>query len=223
MRVNVLQHTPDEGPGAIRDWVHANHHTMFVYHPAQFGKLPTAAETDLLVILGGPISPNDDLPWIAAERDLIKQLLATHTPIFGACFGAQQISKQLGYPVGKAPAKEVGWAPVTRQSNVIPGLPAQLNVLHWHEDMFEIPAGAQLLFSSAHVRNQGYLYNGNVLGLQFHLEPLADNVREMVVNDGDYIAGSVLGQTPADILIQPVPTENQLVLYQLLNFITQPN
>ncbi|WP_143461387.1 type 1 glutamine amidotransferase [Levilactobacillus enshiensis] len=220
MRVNVLQHTPDEGPGAIRDWVHAKHHTMFVYHPAQFGKLPTAAETDLLVILGGPISPNDDRPWIVAERKLIQQLLATHTPIFGACFGAQQVAKQLGVAVRKAPAKEVGWAPVSRQSDVIPGLPDQLDVLHWHEDMFEIPIGAQLLFSNAHVRNQGYLYNGNVLGLQFHLEPLSDNVREMVVNDGDYIAGSVLGQTAAEILAKPVATANQLALYQLLNFIT---
>ncbi|MFC6261750.1 type 1 glutamine amidotransferase [Levilactobacillus fujinensis] len=223
MRVNVLQHTPDEGPGAIRDWAHAKRHTMFVYHPAQFGKLPTAAETDLLVILGGPISPNDDLPWIAAERELIGQLLAAHTPIFGACFGAQQVTKQLGYVVGKSPAKEVGWAPVIRQSNVIPGLPDQLTVLHWHEDMFEIPADAQLLFSSARVRNQGYLYSDNVIGLQFHLEPLADNVREMVVNDGDYIAGSVLGQPAAKILATPVPLENQLVLFQLLNFITEAN
>lgn len=75
MRINVLQHTPNEGPGVISEWAHQRGHEIYVYHPAQFNKLPTADETDMLVILGGPMSPNDDLPWIAKERQLIKELL----------------------------------------------------------------------------------------------------------------------------------------------------
>ena len=76
MRINVLQHTPNEGPGSIQDWAHANNHELYIYHPYQFGNLPTADQTDLLVILGGPLSPNDDLAWIKQERQLIQQLLA---------------------------------------------------------------------------------------------------------------------------------------------------
>ncbi|MGL6207853.1 MAG: type 1 glutamine amidotransferase, partial [Lactobacillus panisapium] len=71
MIVNVLQHTPNEGPGSIQKWAHLHHHEFYVYHPYQFGILPTAEETDFLVILGGPMSPNDDLPWIKQERQLI--------------------------------------------------------------------------------------------------------------------------------------------------------
>lgn len=220
MRINVLQHTPNEGPGMIADWAHAHGHTMYVYHPYQFGVLPTADETEMLVILGGPMSPNDDLPWIKQERDLIQQLLDQDVPMFGACYGAQQISKTLGYPVTKAPAKEVGWAPVARQSTVIPGIPTTMSVLHWHEEMFEIPAGATLLFSSDAVRNQGFIMNHRVVGLQFHFEPAADNVREMVVNDYRYIAGSVLDQSAKTILQTPVPPENKDILYTILDYIT---
>ncbi|MFC6180763.1 type 1 glutamine amidotransferase [Lactiplantibacillus daowaiensis] len=220
MRINVLQHTPNEGPGMIEDWADIHGHTIYTYHPYQFGTLPTAAETDLLVILGGPMSPNDDLGWIKQERDLIRELLAANKPIFGACYGAQQIVKALGYAVTKAPAKEVGWAPVTLQTETIPDLPAQLNVLHWHEEMFEVPAAAELLFSSERVQNQGFVMNHHIVGLQFHFEPRANNVREMVVNDYPYIAGSALGQSAADILATPVPTANQGTLFKILDYIT---
>lgn len=33
MRINVLQHTPNEGPGSILDWAQARGHQTFVYHP----------------------------------------------------------------------------------------------------------------------------------------------------------------------------------------------
>ena len=165
------------GPGPLQIGPGNMGMRCITYHPYQFGHLPTAAETDLLVILGGPMSPNDDQPWIKRERALIRELLARNTPIFGACFGAQQITKTLGYPVRKAPAKEVGWAPVYRQSEVIPGLPAQLNVLHWHEEMFTLPPEAQLLFSSDRVTNQGFVLNHRVVGLQFHYQPPLTKVR----------------------------------------------
>ena len=222
MRINVLQHTPNEGPGAIQAWADEREHEFYVYHPYQFGSLPTAEETDLLVVLGGPMSPNDDLPWIKQERVLIKQLLAQHKPIFGACYGAQQIAKTLGYQIGKAPHKEVGWAPVYRQSTAVPGIPEKLDALHWHEEMFAVPDEAQLLFSSDLVKNQGFLLGDNVIGLQFHFEPLADNVREVAVNDDQYpLERNDLHQTPQEIIDHGVPAENKQVMFSLLDFITQ--
>lgn len=220
MRVNILQHTLNEGPGLILDWAQVNGHQTFVYHPYQFGYLPTADETDLLIILGGPMSPNDDLPWISQERELIQELLDKDLPMFGACYGAQQIAKTLGYKVSEAPAKEVGWAPVYLQSHVIPDLPAELLALHWHQEMFEVPKEATLLFSSDAVKNQGFVMNHRVVGLQFHFEPQADNVREMVVNDFPYIEGSILGQTATDILNMSVPTINKDVMFKILDYIT---
>ncbi|GAP00244.1 type 1 glutamine amidotransferase [Fructobacillus ficulneus] len=221
MRVNILQHTPNEGPGSIQTWAKSHGHEVFIYHPYQFGYLPTADETDFLVILGGPISPNDNLPWIEAERGLVQELLDRDVPIFGACYGAQMIAKVLGYRVLKAPAKEVGWAPVYRQTTAIPGLPDQLTALHWHEDMFELPAEADLLFASDAVKNQGFVLGHRVVGLQFHFEPQADNVREMVVNDFPYIEGSVLGQSAQAIIDAGVPAENEGVMFTILDFLVE--
>lgn len=220
MRINVLQHTPNEGPGMIQDWSQQNGHEMYIYHPYQFGTLPTASETDMLVILGGPMSPNDDLAWIKQERELIQTLLDQDKPIFGVCYGAQQVAKTLGYQIIKAPAKEVGWGPVYRRDIKDLDIPEELNVLHWHEEMFEIPEEGQLLFSGDKVENQGFVMKHRVVGLQFHLEPAADNVREMVVNDFSYIEGSVLNQTAADILQLPDLTENRTTLFKLLDYIT---
>lgn len=222
MRINVLQHTPNEGPGTIQRWSQVHGHEMYIYHPYVFGILPSAAETDMLVILGGPMSPNDDLDWIEQERTLIHQLLAAHKPIYGACFGAQQIAKTLGCTIGKAPHKEVGWAPVYLESDVIPNLPQQLTALHWHEEMFEVPSEAELLFSSDLVKNQGFILGNNVIGLQFHFEPAADNVREIAINDRQYpLEHNDLHQTSSEIIAHGVPSENQHVMAQLLDFMVE--
>lgn len=220
MRINVLQHTPNEGIGFIRDWAKDNGHDIYIYHPYFYeGILPSAQETDLLIILGGPMSPNDSNDWIAKERQLIRALLAENKPMFGACFGAQQITKALGYTVSKSPVKEVGWDKVYLETHTIPDLPTELVALHWHEDMFQIPKDAELLFSSDHLTNQGFLLNGNVIGLQFHFEPGPFEVKEIVTNDFSYVVDSVLNQTPQDILNHEVPEENKKVMYKLLDYI----
>lgn len=219
MIVNVLQHTPNEGPGSIQKWAHLHHHEFYVYHPYQFGILPTAEETDFLVILGGPMSPNDDLPWIKQERQLIKKLWAKNVPILGICYGAQQIVKTLGYQVKKAPVKEVGWGPVTVQTDMIKGLPHELTVLHWHEEMFEIPQEAKILFSNDNLQNQGFVLGKQAVGLQFHLEPEEDNLKEIVVNDAQYISGSVFQQTAEQIISAPIPPANEAAMFSILDYL----
>ncbi len=65
------------------------------------------------------------------------------------------------------------------------------------------------------------MYQQRAIALQFHLEPLMDNLREIVINDGSYAAGSVLGQTPAQIIDHGVPRANAIVLGKLLDFLAQ--
>ncbi|UQS82807.1 type 1 glutamine amidotransferase [Bombilactobacillus folatiphilus] len=219
MRMNILQHTPNEGPGTILDWAQSRDNEVFIYHPAQFQILPKASETDFLVILGGPMSPNDQLSWIQQERFLIQELLNQNKPIFGVCFGAQQISKTLGYAVVKAPIKEVGWGNVVLQSQAIPKLPTKLDVLHWHEETFVMPQQAKLLFSNQYLANQGFLLGHHVAGLQFHLEPKLLNVREMAINDQQYVQNSIFQQSVTEILEHPVPSVNRQAMFVLLDYL----
>ncbi|CAI2683445.1 type 1 glutamine amidotransferase [Apilactobacillus apinorum] len=221
MRINIIQHTPNERPGSILDWAHDRNHDVYIYHPYQFGYLPKVDETDMLVIMGGPMSVNDDVYWIEFERDLIKELAQRDVPIFGACFGAQQLSKAFGGKITDSPVKEVGWAPVYLKSDVIDGIPAELTAMHWHGETFEIPDNAELLFSSELLANQGFVIGHRIVGLQFHFELQTDNVREIVTNDFNYIDGSVLKQTKEDILAREVPKENKDVMYTILDFISE--
>lgn len=223
MRINIIQHTPNERAGFIKTWANINEHDIYVYHPYCFnGVLPKMSETDMLVILGGPMSPNDSIDWIEKERELILQLMEKQIPIFGACFGAQQIAKAMGCEVKRANHKEVGWDTVYYKTDIIPGIPDSFNALHWHQDMFEIPVGAIPLFSTRLLENQGFLLGEKVIGLQFHLEPTAEDVREIVINDYNYpTENNSLKQTSDDILRAPFPNLNVMILFNLLDYITK--
>lgn len=94
-------------------------------------------------------------------------------------------------------------------------------VLHWHEEMFEIPNKAKLLFSSKAVKNQGFILNHRIVGLQFHLEPLLTNIREIVINDYPYIKGSIFNQSANEILAQKIPPENEKYIFQILDYICE--
>lgn len=190
-------------------------HDIYIYHPyCNEGVLPRDDETDMLVILGGPMNSDNNIPWIKNERQLILELMGQNKPIYGACFGAQQISKVLGYEVLKPPVKEVGWDNVYLESDIIPDIPDQLIALHWHEEMFQIPEQATLLFSGNHIRNQGFIIENHVIGLQFHFEPGPEDVREIVLYDSQYIGHSTLEQTADDILSFDVPKQNRQAIFK---------
>ena len=142
--------------------------------------------------------------------------------MFGACFGAQQISMAFGGEVSDAKYKEVGWAPVYLKNHEIPGIPDKLTALHWHQQMFAIPEGGKLLFSSDLLENQGFLLGDNIVGLQFHFEPMEDNLREIAINDSSYPDdNNALKQNASEIIAHGVPAENKDVMFAILDYITR--
>ncbi len=57
---------------------------------------PPLNEVDLIMAFGGPMSVNDPLPAIDAERSYLREAMLTGKPVFGVCLGAQMMSKALG-------------------------------------------------------------------------------------------------------------------------------
>ncbi len=135
-----------------------------------------------LVFMGGPMSVNDDLPWIGQELALIRQAQATGLPVLGHCLGGQLISKALGGTVSANPVREIGWHPV-RQSNTamagkwLDGLPKEMTLFHWHGETFSIPDGAGLILENDACAHQAFAI-GKTLALQCHIEMQAPMVRE---------------------------------------------
>ncbi len=138
---------------------------------------PLAA--DLLVVLGGPIGVYEahQYPFLATELELLRLRLKSRRPTLGICLGAQLMAAALGATVfpGRG-GKEIGWAPLSAGSDaarcpamaelLAPGL----QVLHWHGDTFDLPAGGAHLAASARYANQAFGVGQHALGLQFHPE-----------------------------------------------------
>ena len=126
-----------------------------------------------LVFMGGPMSVNDDLPWIPPVLELIRDAVRKDVPLLGHCLGGQLMSKAFGGTVGATPVKEIGWAEVRVLDNDVArawfGDEAVLPAFHWHGETFTIPPGATRVLSSAHCENQGFAI-GKHLGLQCHVE-----------------------------------------------------
>jgi GMP synthase (glutamine-hydrolysing) len=130
---------------------------------------------DLLIVLGGPIGAYEDdaYPFLRAEKDLLAARLAARLPTLGICLGAQLMAASLGARVYPGPAKEIGWAPIalTDAGKGGPLAPlADVTLLHWHGDTFDLPEGASLLASTALCRHQAFAIGAHALAFQFHPE-----------------------------------------------------
>lgn len=134
-----------------------------------------------MVLMGGPMSVNDALPWISPLLGLIRDADQRDIPLLGHCLGGQLISKSLGAEVSRNPVKEIGWGDVQviqgSESADWFGSSTGFEVFHWHGETFALPAGAKLLLVSSHCRHQAYAL-GKHLALQCHVEMTADMVRD---------------------------------------------
>jgi GMP synthase-like glutamine amidotransferase len=180
-------------------------HTPF-FDQSCFKTLPLLADIDLLIILGGPMSVNDEVkfPWLVEEKEFIRQAIAGGKPILGICLGAQLIANALGAKVYPNAVKEIGWFPITgRDDNANSDLfqfPASTEVFHWHGETFDLPPGAQLIASSQACQNQAFQIGRSIIGLQCHLETTPTAAQALVDNCGNELIPGPFVQNAATIL-----------------------
>ena len=152
---------------------------------------------DLLIALGGPIGVYEDdaYPWVRDELALLDRRLAADKPTLGICLGAQMVARALGarvHPGGNG--KEIGWSPLAltaagHNSALAHIGPDRTEVLHWHGDTFDLPAGATLLASTPRYANQAFAH-GRALGLQFHPEVTARGLERWFIGHTCEIGGA---------------------------------
>ena len=193
--VVIFRHVDCEGPGYLAE-VLAHRRIPFEMVRVDAGEaVPARPRAAGLVFMGGPMSVNDDLPWIEPELALIRRAVEAGTPVLGHCLGGQLIARALGAEVGPNPVKEIGWLPVATVEGAadapwIAGVAPELSAFHWHGETFSLPAGATHLFASDHCPNQGFAVGSGVLALQFHVEMTVELVREWVARYGEELAGA---------------------------------
>lgn len=207
MRIHYLQHVPFEGLGTIEDWALTNGHTLTATRLYSNEQLPSLDRFDLLIILGGPMSVHDETEhvWLKAEKWFIRQVIEANKPTLGICLGAQLLAECLGGKVVGNRHKEIGWFPITLSevfADVEPGrhLPRQAEVFHWHGETFTLPKGAMRIASSTACENQGFIYGGHIIALQFHLEMTLSGAEALLQHCSDELVPSEYIQTADEIL-----------------------
>ena len=73
--LNLIQHHPAEGPGAIDDWAESRGLTLRIFR-ADLGQLPEVSAAPV-IILGGPYESNAGPQWLAQERKWLAASLAS--------------------------------------------------------------------------------------------------------------------------------------------------
>jgi GMP synthase-like glutamine amidotransferase len=205
MRAHYLQHVPFEGLGSIESWLGENGYAISASRLFACEKLPAAQKVDFLIVLGGPMSVNDEQqhPWLAEEKRFIGEMVATGKPVLGICLGAQLIASAMGARVYQNPLKEIGWFPVHGISSGDEAsfrFPASTPVFHWHGETFDLPAGATRLAESDVCRNQAFQIGSSVIGLQFHLETTRQSAEAMVEHCANELIPAPCVQSGEEIL-----------------------
>lgn len=183
--VRIFRHIANEGPGYLAHFLTKHAVPYELIRVDQGDAIPVGIEeVSAIVFMGGPMSVNDDLPWLTQELSLIRRATQSGLPLLGHCLGGQLISKALGGEVTVNPVKEIGWHPVQRVDNRVTcdwlaSLPEQFGVFHWHGETFSIPQGATAILQGEHCANQGFVL-GNTLALQCHIEMTAEMLAEWV-------------------------------------------
>jgi GMP synthase (glutamine-hydrolysing) len=177
MRIDVIEHAANEGPGKIALWAQARGYTLNHVRMDAGAPLPSLDDSGLIVIMGGGMNiyEHRDFPWLVDEKRFLAKAVTREKPLLGICLGAQLLADVLGAKVVQNPHKEVGWWPVRflDRSTPFDGFPTECPMFHWHGDTFDVPNRARRIAESDGCPNQAFAFGDHIVGLQFHAEVTA--------------------------------------------------
>jgi len=203
--VAIFRHSETEGPGYFATYLERARVPWTLIKLDQGEPVPEDASVFAgIAFMGGPMSVNDNLPWIPKVLRLIQDGVAKDVPVLGHCLGGQLMSKALGGEVTRAPVKEIGWVEVEVCDPVNNGAwfgndRTSFVVFQWHGETFSLPPGATQLLSNRWCANQAFAL-GKHLALQCHIEMSEQLVRSWCETGAREIERS---KSPA---VQPVDT-----------------
>ena len=193
--VAIFRHFPTEGPGYFSTFLDSHSIPWQLIRIDANETVPSSTNGfSGLVFMGGPMSVNDDLPWIAPALALIRQAVVSNIPVLGHCLGGQLMSKALGGVVTRSSVKEIGWGEVRIADNDTARAwfdeTVAFEAFHWHGETFTIPKGATLLLSSHCCENQVFALDGH-LALQCHVEMTQEMVKTWCETGAAEIAANI--------------------------------
>jgi GMP synthase-like glutamine amidotransferase len=178
--VAIFRHSPSEDPGYFATFLDAHRIPWILIRIDAGDPLPSDCSCfSGLCFMGGPMSVNDDLPWIPPVLALIREAVMDQRPVIGHCLGGQLMAKALGGTVSRNAVKEIGWGDVCITDPAAHewlGEVTRFESFHWHGETFTLPPGATRILESTWCPNQGFVM-GPHLGMQCHVEMTEELIR----------------------------------------------
>lgn len=174
-KILVVLHQEHSTSGRFGRLLLAQGYTLDVRRPRFGDPLPKTLDQHVgAMIFGGPMSANDEDPWLRREIDWIGVPLKEEKPFLGICLGAQMLARHLGervcpHPQGKV---EVGYHPIhpTEHGHKLCACQFPQKVYQWHREGFDLPKGATLLAEGQDFEAQAFAYGHKAFAFQFHPE-----------------------------------------------------
>lgn len=170
----MVLHQESSSTGRVGQILQARGFELDIKRPPLGCTLPaTLANHAGAIVFGGPMSANDEEPYIAHETDWMAVPLKENRPFLGICLGAQLLVRHLGGAVATEPrgSCEIGWYPIhpTDEGKRVMKWPEM--AYQFHREGFDLPEGATLLATSSPTYpNQAFRYGENAWAVQFHAE-----------------------------------------------------
>ncbi|MDG6773873.1 type 1 glutamine amidotransferase [Thiomicrorhabdus sp. ZW0627] len=230
MRAHFIQHDPLEDLAGIEPWLVSAGYEITSTPIYESTDLPDIADIDFLILMGGPMSVNDEetLTWLKPEKEYLRKYIESGKPVLGICLGSQLIVNAMGANVYPGENKEIGWFPVKPATDANENsfqFPESTDVFHWHGETFDLPEGAILLASSEGCKNQAFQLGASAIGLQFHIETTPKSAKMLAEQYGDELIPAKYIQSKQDILeaSDEKYVKNQQLMSEILAFLTGTN
>lgn len=178
---------------------------------------PSVEAIAALIVFGGEMNVDEieAHPYLLRERRMMQDAMRAGLPVLGICLGAQMLARVLGSRVYPAPIRELGFTPLRLtaagvEDAVLGALGANPCVFQWHEDTFELPAGATLLATGDQIVTQAFRYGPMAWGVQFHFEVNREGIEEwlrVVETDLERVWGRTAQQVREEVAVHLQPQQ----------------
>jgi len=169
--------------------------------------LPAPEEHDAYLITGSRYGVYDDIEWIPALRQFVRDVGTADRKMVGICFGHQIMAEAYG---GKVEKSKKGWGLGLHGYDVktkpwMSGALSKVRINALHQDqVVEAPAGAELIAGWDFCEFGGFQFSPKAISFQFHPEFSPAFFRDLIAAR----RGTIIPEDIADAGLDSVRDEN---------------